>query len=96
MDPVLVTTNNRGVFFGYLENPGDDASPASITLVNARNAVFWDVGTKGFLSLAAVGPGDACRVTESVPRLTLYAISSVSLCAPEAVLAWELGPWADV
>lgn len=95
MSPVLVTTTNRGVFFGYLDTPADDMSPTSIKLMNARNAVFWDVETRGFLSLASTGPSDKCRVTPAAPSMTLYGVSSVTACTPEAVAAWELGPWAS-
>lgn len=95
MDPVLVTTTNRGVFFGYLASPGDDLSPQKITLANARNAVFWDAGTRGFMALAATGPSAACRVGPPVPSVTLYHITTVVACTPEAAAAWELGPWAD-
>jgi hypothetical protein len=95
MEPVLVTTTNRGVFFGYLATPADDASPAHITLKNARNAVYWDTATKGFLALAVEGPSAACKVGPAVPELTLQGVSSVAVCTPEAAVAWELGPWAE-
>ena len=95
MDPVLITTTSRGVFFGYLANPGDNAAPGNITIQNARNAVFWDVETRGFMDLAVAGPSAACRVGPSAPELTLYGVSSVTACTPEAAVAWELGPWAE-
>jgi len=95
MDPVLITTHARGVFFGYLATPGDDASPAHITLQSARNAVYWDMGVRGFLGLASGGPGPACRIGPAVPSLTLYGVSGVVACTLEAAAAWELAPWAD-
>lgn len=46
---VLVTTEHRGVFFGYAtETDGE-----TITLKNARNCVYWSSDVKGFLGLAS-------------------------------------------
>jgi len=92
MSAVLVTTDNRGVFFGYLE-PSDDAAPDTVRLTNARNCVMWDRMTKGYLGLAATGPTDNCRVGPEVPVLKLYGITSVSEVTPAAVAAWEAAPW---
>ena len=88
---VLVTTDNRGVFFGYLES--NDA-PGSLTLSNARNVVYWSKATKGYLGLAADGPNSSSRVGPSVPSLTLYGITGIADCSPAAVEAWESAPWA--
>jgi len=89
--PVLVTTDNRGVFFGYLQT---DEAPHSVTLVDARNIIYWSKATKGYLGLASDGPTNASRVGPKVPSLTLYGITSVADCTPEAVAKWESGPWA--
>ena len=87
--PVLVTTEHRGVFFGYAtETDGE-----TITLKNARNCIYWSASVKGFLGLAATGPNSDCKIG---PRadLTLRAITSVAEVTPEAVKAWEAQPWA--
>lgn len=54
--PVLVTTEYRGVFFGYAA----DTSGDTIALTGARNIPYWDASTKGFLGLASAGPGNDC------------------------------------
>ena len=93
MTPVIVTTHSRGVFFGYVD---EDNSPANITLTDARNAVYWSSGTRGWMALAADGPDEDCRVGPKVPRLRIFGVSTVVECTPEAVTAWESEPWAHV
>lgn len=90
--PVVVTTEMRGVFFGYLEN-GIDKSPAEIELTNCRMCVYWSTDTKGVLGLAATGPTKECRVTLPVPKMTAYKITAILDCTPEAAEKWEQSPW---
>ncbi len=87
---VVVTTKHRGVFFGVLE----EQNGGSLTLTDARNCVYWDHATKGYLGLAAKGPQAKCKITDAAPRLTLYGITSVVECSDEAVEAWEAAPWS--
>jgi len=89
--PVLITTEYRGVFFGYVED--DSNLPQQITLTDARICVSWSQATKGVLGLADKGPNDDCRIGGSVPKLTVWKITSVTDCTPEATEKWEQGPW---
>lgn len=89
--PVVVTTEHRGVFFGYVED--DTKTPAEIRLERARMCVYWDSATKGILGLCAQGPTKGCKVTQSIPSTTLYKVTGVFDCSPEATEAWEKGPW---
>ncbi len=89
--PVLVTTEFRGVFFGYM---AEDNAPANVVLTNARSCVYWDTKTRGFLGLAENGPGSGCRVGPCVPKLTLYKITSVTDCTNDAVTRWERAEWS--
>lgn len=89
--PVVVTTEYRGVFFGYVED--DSKLPSEITLSSARMCVYWSSATKGVLGLAATGPAKDCRVTQATPRFTAYKVTAVAECSPEAAEAWEAGPW---
>jgi hypothetical protein len=86
---VVVTTQHRGVFFGYT----DDTTGAIITLRAARNCLYWSAEQKGFLGLASMGPVRGCRVGPAVD-LELRDITSVAACTPEAVKAWEAAPWS--
>lgn len=87
--PVLVTTAHRGVFFGW----ATDLEGKTLKLRAARNCVYWSADVKGFLGLAATGPSSSCKVGPPAD-ITLHEVTCVALCTPEAVKAWESGPWA--
>src|SRR6185437_2017311 len=57
--PVVVTTEHRGVFFGYLL---EDKSPDRVILEDARMCVYWSAKVHGVLGLAATGPDKDSRV----------------------------------
>ena len=92
MKPILVTTENRGVFFGY-QNGESPKLPDEITIKQARNCVYWSSDCKGFLGLASSGPTDSCKIGPKVSTLTLYKITSITEVSPEAAERWELAPW---
>jgi len=83
--PVLVTTNKRGVFFGY----ADDTSGDPIVLLNARNCIYWHKSVGGFAGLATVGPNSQCRIGAQVGQIELRGICSVSEVDIMAVKVWE-------
>lgn len=85
--PVLVTTEFRGVFFGYVKNA--DKLPNEITLTNARNCIYWDSSVGGFLGLASKGVSSQCTIGATVGELTLYKITSVTPVTDEAAKTWE-------
>lgn len=84
---VLVTTEFRGVFFGYIKS--NEKLPAEITLTGVRNCIYWSADCGGFLGLAAKGPTKDCRIGTPVSQITLYKITSVTPVAKEAIKAWE-------
>lgn len=87
--PVLVTTEFKGVFFGYA-----DAPPAeTMHLKRARLCVYWSSDVRGFMGLAATGPSKHCRIGPAVD-ITLHGVTSVAECSEAAVNAWEGEPWA--
>ena len=88
--PVIVTTQHRGVFFGYLIS---DNAPEKVTLRDARCCLYWDTGLRGFLGLAESGPNESCRIGPKVPETTLCDITSVTACTTDAVAQWEKAPW---
>lgn len=87
--PVLVTTEYRGVFFGY----ASDTSGDTIKLRSARNCIYWPKEQKGFLGLASQGPLDGARVGPPAD-IELRAITCVAEVTPEAVARWEAQPWS--
>ena len=86
--PVLVTTEHRGVFFGY----ATDTSGDPIKLTRARLCVYWSSDVKGFMGLAATGPTRSCRIGPPAD-IELRKITAVLEVTPEAVGKWEAAPW---
>lgn len=86
--PVLVTTEYRGVFFGYASDTDGD----TIALKRARNCLYWAADVKGFLGLATTGPSAKSRVGPPAD-VELRKITAVAEVSPEAVKAWEASPW---
>lgn len=85
---VIVTTEHRGVFFGFASDTDGD----HIKLRAARLCLYWSVDVKGFMGLAGAGPTKECRIGPPA-NITLRKITSVLECTPEAVKAWEAAPW---
>ena len=83
--PVLVTTEFRGVFFGY----ADDTSGDTIALHNARNCIYWPSSQGGFAGLAAEGPAKGARIGAKVDLIDLRKITSVTEVSAAAVERWE-------
>lgn len=89
--PVLVTTSHRGVFFGYLHG---EPAKEKVVIDRCRNVTYWDVTTRSFMGLAAQGPSEKCRVSAaSGEASTLFDITGVFACTPEAVEKFEKGVW---
>ena len=86
---VVVTTQHRGVFFGY----ASATDGAIIKLRAARNCLYWSTDVRGFMGLAATGPTKNCRIGPAVD-IDLRDITSVIACTPDAVTAWENSPWS--
>lgn len=88
--PLLVTTEHKGVFFGY----GIATTENIIRIEDARMCVYWSADVKGVLGLAQSGPTKGCRITPKVPSITLQKVTSVTEATLEAAEAWEKGHWA--
>lgn len=88
---VLVTTEHRGVFFGFAAGA---TGGKTVELADAQMCVYWSADTKGVLGLASHGPGKACKVTRPVERITLQDVTAVADVTAEAVALWQDRPWA--
>lgn len=84
--PVLVTTEFRGVFFGFIKK--NTKLPDEITLTDVRNCIYWSIDCGGFLGLADGGPTSECKIGKRVSEITLYKITSVTPVSDKAVEAW--------
>lgn len=85
--PVVVTTQHRGVFFGFIDPAFENERTLDITEV--RNCISWSASIGGFMGLAAVGPNRDCKIGKQAPRVVLHDITSVLDCTEEAVKAWQ-------
>lgn len=92
--PVLVTTEFKGVFFGYAPDNGDLEQSEKLRLENARLVVYWSSDVRGVFGLAANGPTTGCRIGPKVPAITLFKITSVAEVSEEAANAFEGAPWS--
>jgi hypothetical protein len=86
---VMVTTEHRGIFFGY----ADKTDGETIKLKRARLCVYWTADLKGFMGLASHGPSEGCRIGPPAD-IEVRQITSVVEVTPEAVERWEAQPWA--
>lgn len=92
-EAVLVTTEQRGVFFGYLKSDSDyDEDLKRIRLGGMRNCVYWTAEVRGFIGLAVTGPLSGCRVGPAADG-TLNNVTAVVSVTPEATERWEKAPW---
>ena len=82
--PVLVTTEYRGVFFGF----ASDTSGDTITLTNARNCIFWPAQNGGFIGLATEGPANGARIGATAKRIELRKITAVTEVTAVAAEKW--------
>ena len=84
--PVLVTTDQRGIYFGYAEA----TDGTTIKLARARCCMYLARDVMGALGLASEGPSGACRISPPAD-LELRGVASVVEVTPEAVAKWEGG-----
>ena len=89
--PVVVTTEHRGVFFGYLRGSRDGKI---VELSQARMCLYWSSAVRGILGLAVTGPVSGCRVGPAVSTLTLQGVTAVMDVRQEAVKLWEAASWS--
>jgi len=89
--PVVVTTEHRGVFFGWYSGPTD---AKTVRITDAQMCVYWSTGIGGVLGLASAGPDSSCRIGPAVPAITLQGVTSIIEASDEAVKKWQAKPWS--
>lgn len=82
--PVVVTTEHRGVFFGY----ATDTEGATIKLGGMRNCRYWSKDMQGFVGLAKLGPSSECLIGPAADA-ELRNITCVLEVTPEAEKKWN-------
>ena len=88
---VVVTTEHRGVFFGYTDAP---AGSDPVTLEKARMCVYWSADLRGFMGLASHGPNGSCKISRPVPLIDLRNVTAILEMTHEAIDAWEADKWS--
>ena len=81
--PVIVTTEHRGVFFGY----ATDTTGDRFALKRARMAIYWGT-TGGLMQLAETGPTQTSKISARAD-LEIRKVTAVFEVTPEAAKAWE-------
>lgn len=100
----MVTTEYKGVFFGYAEKTwrllpflfgffSNLDIGKTIRLKNARCCIYWDSSMKGFMGLASIGPSDRCRIGPQAD-IGLRGVTAVIEVTKEAAEKWEKSPWS--
>lgn len=87
--PLVVTTEHKGVFFGY----GVPTFDKFIRLTEARMCVYWSADVKSVLGLAANGPTKGCKVGPAAPAITLGGVTAIMEVSEKAEAAWKSEPW---
>lgn len=83
--PLVVTTEHKGVFFGY----GVPTNGDTIRIEKAQMCVFWSTDVQGVVGLAAKGPNKNCKIGPEAPAITLRDVTAVMECSDEAAKAWK-------
>ena len=84
MKPLVVTTEHRGVFFGY----GVPSDAPTIRLERVQMCMYWEKRVRGVLGLAVTGPIGQSRVGPAAPAMTLRSVSGVIEATKEAESQW--------
>ena len=88
MKPVLVTTEYRGVFFGYVEEYPNLDESTTISLKDARMAIYWGTD-KGVMQLANEGVQKDSRISSIADIPALAKVTAVFSVSERAEETWK-------
>ena len=83
--PVVVCTDKRGVVFGYCA----DTTARPIKLSGARMCLYWSADVGGVFGLGENGPTSGCKVSATLPEITLEGVTAIFTVDPSAEKAWN-------
>lgn len=84
---VIITTQHRGVFFGYVSEKADLTNKIITDIKGARMAIYW--GTeRGLMQLANTGPTKSSKISEPADIPVLQDVTAVFSVTPEAEQKW--------
>lgn len=84
---VIVTTEHRGVFYGYVR-AHEDLSARTLSLRQARMAIRWGT-TKGIGELARSGPTSESLIGDAADMPAIHDVTAVFMVTAAARSAWE-------
>lgn len=87
LKPVLICTQHRGVFFGFLPKDADLTQRTLTDIKGARMAIYWGTD-KGVMQLAESGPTSTSRIGAAATIDVLHDITAVFAVSAEAVKKW--------
>ena len=85
--PVLITTQHRGVFFGFISEETDTSSTIIKDIKNCRMAIYWGTD-KGVMQLADTGPTNDSRIGAPADIEVLHDVTAIFNVKDEAVEKW--------
>jgi len=86
MKAVLITTEHRGVFFGYTEEDAD-LTKTTLSLKDAKMAIRWRT-KKGIAELAEKGPNSNSLIGAKADVPVIHKVTAVFLVTKEAEEKW--------
>mgnify|MGYP000738900063 CR=1 FL=1 len=86
MKAVIITTEYRGVFFGYVEDD-TDLTKTTLGLKNARMAIRWQT-TKGIAELAKEGPNGDSIIGDVADWPVIHKVTGVIFVTQKAEIKW--------
>lgn len=89
LKPLVVTTEHRGVFFGY----GIPSDAPTIKLEQAQMCIYWPQENKGVIGLAVEGPLKGSRIGPAAKYIILRGVTAVMEATKEAEERWKKMPW---
>ena len=87
MKAVIITTEHRGVFYGFIEND-QDVNARTMPLKNAKMAIKWGTD-KGVMQLARTGPTNRSKISAEADIPALHDITAVFVVTEEAQKQWN-------
>lgn len=84
---VLITTQHRGVFFGFLPNDTDITQRTLTNIKGARMAIYWGTD-RGVMQLAESGPTKDSRIGAPATIEVLHDITGIFSVTDEAAKKW--------
>ena len=87
LKPVILCTQHRGVFFGFITQ-GTDLTQRTLTdIKGARMAIYWGTD-RGVMQLAESGPTSKSKIGAAATIDVLHDITAVFAVSPEAAKKW--------